>query len=104
MAASNDLERQIEAAFDYRGYVTLRLKNGERVVGYVYNRQFAHPKLQEPAFIEIFLAGNGDSHKLAIDAIHAVELTGKNYAATDSPSHETAGTEPANPSGDWSPQ
>ena len=98
-APSNELERQIEAAFDYRGHVTITLKHGERVVGYVYNRQFVDPKLQEPAFIEIFLAGSGDSQKLAIEAIHAVELTGKNYAATDSPSHATAGTEPAHPSG-----
>jgi hypothetical protein len=99
-ASSPDLERQIEAAFDYRGHVTITLKHGERVVGYVYNRQFAHPQLQEPPFIEIFLAGSGDRQKLAIEAIRAVELTGKNYAVTDSPSQATAGGDPANPSGD----
>jgi hypothetical protein len=92
----NDLERQIEAAFDYRGHVTMTLKNGERVVGYVYNRQFAHPKLQEAPFLEVFLAGSGKSHKIAIEAIHVVELTGKDHAASDSP-HDAA-AEPPDPS------
>jgi hypothetical protein len=32
-APVNDVERQIAAAFDYRGQVTLALKRGERVVG-----------------------------------------------------------------------
>jgi hypothetical protein len=101
MAASTpDLARQIEAAFDYRGRVTVTLQNGERLVGYVYNRQFAHPKLQEPPFIEIFLAGSGDRQKLAIEAIRSVGLTGKNYADTHSPSQATAEADPANPPGD----
>ncbi len=94
---ANDLERQIEAAFDYRGHVTITLKTGGRVVGYVYNRQFAHPKQQEASFIEVFLAGSGNSQKLGLDTIQKIELTGKNYAATDSSSHEAAEAETANP-------
>jgi hypothetical protein len=94
---ANDLERQIEAAFDYRGHVTITLKNGERVVGYVYNRQFAHPKLHEAAFVEVFLAGSGDSRKFMIDAIDSIALTGKDYAAADCSPREAAGSEPANP-------
>jgi hypothetical protein len=96
-APANELERQIEAAFDYRGHVTITLKSGERVVGYVYNRQFAQPKLREPPFIEMFLAGSGDSRKFSIDGIHAVELTGKDYAAADSASQEIAAPECPNP-------
>jgi hypothetical protein len=91
----NDLERQIEAAFDYRGHVTITLKNSERVVGYVYNRQFAHPKLHEAPFLEVFLAGSGNSHKIAIEAIRAVELTGKDHAASGS-LHDTS-AEPPDP-------
>jgi hypothetical protein len=90
---AHELERQIEAAFDYRGHVTITLKDGKRVVGYVYNRQFAHPKLREAPFIEIFLAGSGESRKFAIDAIHTIELTGKDYAAIGSASQEMAAPE-----------
>jgi hypothetical protein len=90
--ASNELERQIEAAFDYRGHVAITLKSGECVGGYVYNRQFAHRMLQEPPFIEVFLAGSGDGRKFAI------ELTGKDYAATGPSSHEMAAAESPDPS------
>jgi hypothetical protein len=92
-APAPKLVRQIEAAFDYRGHVTITLKDGERVVGYVYNRQFAHPRLREAPFIEIFLTGSGERRRFAIDAIHAVELTGKDYAATGSVSQEMAAPE-----------
>jgi hypothetical protein len=92
-----EIERQIEAAFDYRGHVTITLRAGERVVGYVYNRQFAHPKLLEPPFIEIFLAGSGERRKFVIAAIHMIELTGKDYAATGSASQEMAAPESPHP-------
>jgi len=94
-ATGNELERQIEAAFDYRGHVTITLKSGERVVGYVYNRQFAHPKLPEPPFIEMFLAGSGERRKFTLDGIDAVALTGKDYAAADASSEDRAA--PASP-------
>jgi hypothetical protein len=83
IASGNTLEQQIDAAFDYRGHVTITLKSGEIVLGYVYNRQFAHPKLGEPPYIEMFLAGSGERQKFVLDGIHAVELTGKDYAAAD---------------------
>jgi len=96
-APAPEIERQIEAAFDYRGHVTITLKDGERVVGYVYNRQFAHPKLPEAPFIEIFLAGSGERRKFAVDALHDIELTGKNYAATNAASQQMAAPESPHP-------
>jgi hypothetical protein len=77
----NELERQIDAAFDYRGHVTITLGDGEQIVGYVYNRQFSHPTLPEPPFIEVFLAGSGAPRKIPIASIHHIALTGKDYAA-----------------------
>jgi hypothetical protein len=78
---SHELERQIEAAFDYRGHVTITFKTGDIVEGYVFNRQFAHPKCSEEPFIEVFLAGSGERRKYAIAAMQSVALTGKDYAA-----------------------
>jgi hypothetical protein len=89
-ATANDLERQIEAAFDYRGHVTITLKSGERVVGYVYNRQFIDPKLREAPFLEMFLAGSGERRKFSLEGIDAVALTGQDYAAPDATSEEQA--------------
>jgi hypothetical protein len=92
-APRNALERQIAAAFDYRGHVTITLKTGEGAVGYVYNRQFAHSKLGEPPFLEIFLAGSGEPRKFSLDSIDAIELTGRDYAAADTSAEERAAPE-----------
>jgi hypothetical protein len=96
-ATANDLERQIEAAFDYRGHVTITLKSGERVVGYVYNRRFVDPQLREAPFLEMFLAGSGEPRKFSLDGIDAVALTGKDYAAPDAASEAQATPEFPNP-------
>jgi hypothetical protein len=77
---SNELERQIEAAFDYRGHVTVTFMDGAAVEGYLFNRVFAHPQLREEPYIELFLAGSGEPRKYAIASIQAVALTGRNYA------------------------
>ena len=95
-APTNGHERQVEAAFDYRGHVTITLKSGERVVGYVYNRQVAHPKLRERPFLEMFLAGSGEGRKMSLDDIHAIELTGTDYAAADSSSEDRTTPESPN--------
>ncbi len=80
----SDLEQQIEAAFDYRGDVTLTLTGGVMLVGYVFNRDFApHPTLREGPFVEVFLP-DGQKRKLELGRIEAVDLTGKDHAATES--------------------
>ena len=47
-ADAAELWRVIEAAFDYRGDVTLELRDGRRIEGYVFNREAdgADPYLQ----------------------------------------------------------
>ena len=94
---SNELERQVEAAFDFRGHVLITLNGGEHLMGYVFNRQFAQPARREPPFIEVFLAGSGDRRSIAIATIRSIELTGKDYAATDSPEASSTGPESTAP-------
>ena len=74
---SDELKGQIEAAFDFRGHVTVHLRDGEPVVGYLYNRDLA---AAEP-FVELYLKGDGASEKLAVARIERIELTGKDHAA-----------------------
>ncbi len=82
MITTNDLEKQIEAAFDYRGYVTIKLNNGDVVEGFVFNRQFSNPLLKEEPFIEVFLKSNGEKKQFLISAIQSLALTGEDCAAT----------------------
>ncbi len=76
-----DLEAQIEAAYDYRGHVSVKLKDGRTVEGFLFNRQFKNPKLKEDHFIELTLKGSGENQKYSIDLVESVSLTGQDCAA-----------------------
>jgi len=77
----NPLEVQIEAAFDHRGDVTVRLKDGQEVSGFLFNRDFApHPSLRSRPFVELFLP-DGGRRNLPIETIEAVTLSGQDPAA-----------------------
>ncbi|MFO0705784.1 MAG: hypothetical protein U0412_02930 [Nitrospira sp.] len=43
-ASPAETAEAIEFAFDYRGDVTLELRSGETIAGYIYNRQAAGPQ------------------------------------------------------------
>lgn len=78
---TSELHKQIDAAFDYRGYVTVHLKSGEAVEGYLFNRQFSNPRLAQDNFVELFLKGGGENRRLSIADIASVALTGEDCAA-----------------------
>ena len=76
------LKNQIEAAFGFRGHVTVKLTDGAAVEGYLYNRQF------EEGYIELFVKNSDERRRLEIARISAVELTGEDYAsAQQGPAH-----------------
>ena len=78
---NTQLKQQIEAAFNYRGNVTLTKKDGSTTEGFVFNREFDHSTIEENQFVEIFLAGSGAPCKLTVAELESVELTGEDHAA-----------------------
>lgn len=76
-----ELEQQIDAAYDFRGHVTVKLKTGGTVEGYLFNRQFANPKLPQDNFVELYLKGSAEHRLLKIAEIESVSLTGEDFAA-----------------------
>ena len=72
------LEDQIEAAFDYRGNVTLTLKDGTAVHGFIFNREFA-PKAGK-AFVELYVDEQPKPATYSIANIQSIALTGENTA------------------------
>src|SRR5688572_15886264 len=52
LASKEELYDALEKAFDYRGDITINMKDGSKFVGYVFNRE---PKAAEP-FIEAYPA------------------------------------------------
>ena len=73
------LREAVEKAFDYRGDVTLTLKSGERVEGYVFNR-YVGATLAE-SWAQYFVANDPAKHKVGYDQIARIEFTGKDRAA-----------------------
>lgn len=79
----NDVERAIEDAFHFRGHVAVHLRGGERVEGYLFNRDLA-PRKGAP-FAELFLKGSGAPRRIAVSDVERVERTGEDCAETIAP-------------------
>jgi hypothetical protein len=77
---SQELKKQIEEAFHYRGHVTITFTNGQTVDGYLYNREFTNPKLREDNFIDVFLKGSGNPMRYKTFTVKSVTLTGVDEA------------------------
>jgi transcriptional antiterminator Rof (Rho-off) len=75
-SSSAETAEAVELAFDYRGDVTLELKSGETLTGYVFNRDHA---AADP-WIEVFSAADSDSRRIAYRDILSIGFTGVDTA------------------------
>jgi len=73
-----DVAAQIDAAFDYRGHVTLTLSDGKTVEGYLFNRELT-PLKGEP-YVEVLRKDSDERLRFAAADVKAVALTGKDFA------------------------
>ena len=82
---STDDERNaaFEEAFDYRGDVTLELRSGETIEGYLFNRE---PRGNSPA-VSLLLKGSDQPRLVAYAEIAKLVFSGKD--AADGKSYET---------------
>lgn len=71
---AGDIERQVEAAYEFRGHVTLTLKSGESHEGFLFNRQYRNPKLPQDRFVEIFPRDSDESRRFPIDDIESIDI------------------------------
>lgn len=83
---TTDLEKQVEAAFHFRGNVTITLVSGETFEGYLFNRELSHPKLREAPYVDVLRKGRpGVPERIRLDALRSIALTGVDHAAIDPP-------------------
>jgi hypothetical protein len=66
----------LDAAFDYRGDLTLRLRDGSTIDGFVFNRE---PKAKPPV-VQLFVKGEDAPRFLPYVDIVGVAFTGKDPA------------------------
>ncbi len=79
LATENDIREAFEKAFDYRGDVTLTLKDGRVVQGYVFDRR-PGPTLEESA-VRVIPAGERTKISIPYSQIAALAFTGRDNAA-----------------------
>ena len=74
------LEEMVEIAFDYRGDVSILLRDEDDLVGYLANRSIVQ---QAPAesWIEVFPAAGGARRRISLAAIRGLTLSGKDVAS-----------------------
>ncbi len=79
LTSDEDLRQALDKALDYRGDVTLTLKNGERIEAYIFNSQ-SGPTLAD-SFVQYFTPNSPEKRKVRYADIARVEFTGKDRAA-----------------------
>jgi hypothetical protein len=78
LASDEDVRAALEKAFDYRGDVTLTLKNGERFEAFIFNR-ISGPALKD-SFVQYFTPAESSKLKVSYAEIARLEF-GKDRAA-----------------------
>jgi hypothetical protein len=80
LATDGEIREALEKAFDYRGDVTLTLKQGEVIEGYIFDRRTGS-SLQD-SFVRIIPAkGDRAKRNVAYSDIAALAFTGRDTAA-----------------------
>jgi transcriptional antiterminator Rof (Rho-off) len=75
-ASFAELAEAVELAFDYRGDVTVSLKSGESLSGYLFNRQVSG----SDSYLEVFPSASSDARHIRYDQIAAIAFTGEDTA------------------------
>jgi hypothetical protein len=79
LANEEDLRQALDKALDYRGDITLTLKNGERIEAFIFNCQTG-PTLAD-SFLQYYTPSSNEKRKLSYTDIARVEFSGKDRAA-----------------------
>jgi hypothetical protein len=79
VASESELRAALEQAFDYRGDVTITLKNGEAITGYVFDRRPG--KSLADSYVRILPQESPRRREIAYAAIAALAFTGRDTAA-----------------------
>ena len=80
LATDAEIRTAFEKAFDYRGDLTITLKNGEKVEGYIFDRNDENPHLAD-CYIRVKPKTGPNRIKISYADIAALEFTGKDTAA-----------------------
>lgn len=79
-ASEKEIRDALEKAFDYRGDMTVTLKNGDKIEGYIFDRKNDGATLAE-CNLRMIPKGRPEKIRIAYSDIAALAFTGKDTAA-----------------------
>ncbi len=79
LATEDEIREALEKAFDYRGDITITLKDGNKVEGYLFDRR-PGPSLEQ-SFVRMIPTKNGAKLNIAYSDIAALVFSGRDTAA-----------------------
>ena len=79
LASEAELRDALEEAFDYRGDVTITLKDGSRVEGYIFDRR--NGATLETSVVRLIPQNSAQKLSIAYSDIAALAFTGRDTAA-----------------------
>jgi hypothetical protein len=75
-----EIREALEKAFDYRGDLTLTLKSGQKIEGYLFDRKIKGPSLAD-CFVRVMPKDGADKVSVPYSEISALAFTGRDTAA-----------------------
>jgi len=79
LASDEEIRLALEKAFDYRGDITITLKSGEKVEGYIFDRRTG--KSLSDSVVRLYPKSGDQKISVAYADIAALAFTGKDTAA-----------------------
>ena len=80
LATDDDIRAALEKAFDYRGDLTLTLKDGTKIEGYIFDRDSESLRLQD-CHVRLFPKDSDEKLTIRYSEIARLEFTGRDTAA-----------------------
>jgi hypothetical protein len=79
LASDDEVRAALEKAFDYRGDVSITLKSGEKIDGYIFDRRTG--KTLFDSAVRLYPKSDNEKRTISYSDIAAVAFTGKDTAA-----------------------
>lgn len=80
LASVSEIHEALEKAFDYRGDLTITLKDGQKIEGYIFDRKIRGPALTD-CFIRVMPKEKPGKLSIAYSEIAGLAFTGRDTAA-----------------------
>lgn len=80
VSSEGEVRDALEKAFDYRGDLTITLKSGQKIEGYVFDRRIKGPTLAE-CFVRMMPKESGEKLSIPFSDVAALAFTGRDTAA-----------------------